>query len=73
MTWEIKRNRGFMPDRGIALLTSGGCLGSTYGEPGDDMVREFKVVFLWWSWSMNLRWKRTAPAMPTPAEKETKP
>lgn len=57
MRWGFKRQRSFMPECGFALTTSGGHLGSTYGEPGRDMVRSFTLTLLRWTWVLRFSWK----------------
>lgn len=58
LRWSLRREKGFLPERGFAILTSGGCLGSTYGEPGFNMTRTFRIVLFKWDWRLNLSWKK---------------
>lgn len=53
-------NKGhlFFRSWGIALTTDGGCLGSTYGEPGLDMSRAFHLTFICWTLSLRIYWKK---------------
>lgn len=60
MNWYIRRERQLYRPRGFGLYWEGGCLGSTYGEPGTDHF--FSVtIFFWWQWRLQISWKRLPP------------
>jgi len=56
MRFRIEREDGFIPSRGFGISTSGGCMGTEYGDPRTKMTRNISVQ-LWWKWTLMICWK----------------
>lgn len=50
--------RGFMPSRGLGISTSGGVMGTEYGDPRHNMTRIVSVQ-IWWTMTMRICWKES--------------
>ncbi len=56
MRVHFQQEHNLYQGKGLALLTSGGCTGSTYGIKGWNMFRRFLFTFLWWTFSVSFYW-----------------
>lgn len=55
---QFEREHRLYRPFGLALLTEGGCLGSTYGEAGADWFRTLTLTTGPWTWVLRASWKR---------------
>ena len=56
--WRFERESSYRQSFGIAVLASGGCNGSTYGEPGLNMGQEVQLVLGPLSLTLIVVWKK---------------
>lgn len=52
------QNGGWLNRRGIGIITEGGCTGSTWGEEGNDYTRSVEILFLRYTVTFYVNWKK---------------
>lgn len=59
--WTLEfKQAALYPERGVGIVTYGGCLGSEYGDDRLKMFRAVKIVLGWWRFVLCANWRREA-------------